>query len=239
MNWPLIWTAVGGIAQAAAAIATFLAVFVALRLGRREDLRSLQARYDDARPVLQIISDQAFIPVEQGNELYLDWTKPQFSARIENVGNGPAFNVRSVIYGPEAIAAADPNGTWQHWVGVKAEEEREKHWHHWTVDAISQGKEKELRYTFPSSFSTKVFSQAKKFIETKDHKQKYPFNAPKHPLESPNVSKEPWCICRVTMTYQDIFHRKHASIYNLIFRQGWQVVAMIDDITNDLSDLVG
>ena len=41
------------------------------------------------------------------------------------------------------------------------------------------------------------------------------------------------------MTYQDIFHRKHASIYNLIFRQGWQVVAMIDDSTNDLSDLVG
>ena len=40
------------------------------------------------------------------------------------------------------------------------------------------------------------------------------------------------------MTYQDIFRRKHASIYDLIFRQGWQVVAFIDDITNDLRDLV-
>jgi hypothetical protein len=47
----------------------------------------------------------------------------------------------------------------------------------------------------------------------------------------------PWYICRVTMTYQDIFHRKHASIYDLAFQQRWQVVALIDDIKNDLGDL--
>jgi len=238
MDWSLFWIAVGGIAQAAAAVATFLAVVVALRLGRREDQRSLQARYDDARPVLIIKSEPQSIPVHQGSDWYLDWGASPPVITIYNTGNGPAFNVRSVIYGPEAIAAADSNGTWQYWVGVKAEEERETRWHHWTVDAISEGKEEELQYTLASSFSPKVFSQAKKFIESKDHKQRYAFNAPKQPLKSPNVSKEPWCICRLTVTYHDIFHRKHASIYNLIFRQGWQVVAMIDDIINDLDDLV-
>ncbi len=239
MNWSLIWTAVGGIAQAAAAIATFLAVGVALWLGIREGRRSLQARYDDARPVLIIKSEPQGIPVHQGGDCYLDWEAALPVITVYNTGDGPALNVRSVIYGPEAIAAAGSNGTWQYWVGVKAEEEREKRWYHWTVDAISQGEEKELQYALASSFSPKVFSQAKKFIESKDYKQKYAFNAPKHPLESPNVSKEPWCICRVTMTCQDVFHRKHASIYDLIFRQGWQVVALIDDVISDLGDLAG
>ncbi len=73
MNWSPIWTAVGGIAQAAAAIATFLAVGVALWLGIREGRRSLQARYDDARPVLIIKSEPQSIPVHQGSDWYLDW----------------------------------------------------------------------------------------------------------------------------------------------------------------------
>lgn len=34
MDWSLFWVAVGGIAQAAAAVATSLAVFVALGLGK-------------------------------------------------------------------------------------------------------------------------------------------------------------------------------------------------------------
>jgi len=75
-------------------------------------------------------------------------------------------------------------------------------------------------------------------IKPKDHKQKpILFNAPEQPLSSPTL-KEPRCVCRVTITHHDIFHRKHASMYGLIFRQGWQAVALIDDITNDLSDLV-
>lgn len=63
MDWSLIWTAVGGIAQAAAAVATFLAVGVALWIGIRDGRRSLQARYDDARPALIITSDSTVIPV--------------------------------------------------------------------------------------------------------------------------------------------------------------------------------
>ncbi len=141
MDWSLNWTAVGAIAQAVAAIATFLAVGVALWLGIREGRRALQARYNDARPVLQIVSDQANIPVEQGNELYLDWNQPQFSIRVDNVGNGPAFNVRSVIYGPEAVAVPtqlSKSGTsWKHF-----SDKKEYRWYHWTTDAVSQGEKK-------------------------------------------------------------------------------------------------
>ncbi len=233
MDWSLIWTAVGGIAQALAAIATFLAVFVALRLGKREDQRSLQTRYDDARPILQITSFAKEIPVHQGSQSELDWSKePKID--VCNVGNGPAFNIKSVIYGPEATAVPNAaSGSWSY-----RSDEKENHWYHWTTDAVKQGETKQLAYDFAEPFGPNKFSEANKYITPKDHKQKpIPFNAPKQPLSQP-TTKEPKCVCRVTITYHDIFHRKHASIYDLVFRQGWQVVAFIDDIISDLGDLV-
>lgn len=245
MDWSLIWTAVGGIAQAAAAIATFLAVGVALWLGVREGRRSLQARYDSARPLLRIVSGPQTIPLQQGNEMYLRWDAPLPSIEVRNVGNGTALNVRSVIYGPEAEAVAGPGSSplsdgfvWQYLSDEKQKEEREKHWYHWTTDTVSQGESRELQYAFPSKvFRNNIFSEAKKFIESKDHRQRYAFNAPKQPLSQP-AQKDPTRLCRVIITYQDIFQRNHVSIYDLIFGPKWQVVAFIDNIKNDLDDLV-
>jgi hypothetical protein len=230
MDWSVFWTA-------AAAIATFLAVLVALGLGVRGDRRSLQARYDNARPVLRIVSGPQVIPVQQGNEMYLKWDAPLPSIEVRNVGNGPAFNVRSVIYESEAIAVPDQlsslGPSWKHMSDTK-----ENHWYHWTTDAVSQGESIELQYAFPSKlFRNNIFSEANKFIESKHHKQKYAFNAPKQPLSQPTL-KDPTHVCRVVITYHDIFQRKHASIYDLVFRQRWEVIAFIDDIVKDLGDLV-
>lgn len=83
---------------------------------------------------------------------------------------------------------------------------------------------------------TRLKFEANTSIESKSHEHKYAFNAPKQPVSSPN-SGELWYICRVRITYHDIFHRKHASIYDLAFRQKWQVVALIDDTMNDLDNL--
>ena len=154
-----------------------------------------------------------------------------------------------MIYGPEAVAFPDsstmPNGiNWKYLSDEKAKkEEREKHWYHWTLDAlrpVSQGeKNRSLEYVLASSkhpLRMNTFAEGNKHIESKDHKQKYSFNAPKHPF-SPSSQQEPRCICRVTITYHDIFHRKHASISDFIFLQGWQVVALLDDIISDLGDL--
>jgi hypothetical protein len=147
MDWFVFWNAVSGIALTAAAIATFLAVFVALRLGRREDQRSLQARYDDARPVLIIVSDpnvvgaSTFIPVHQGSQSELDWSK-QPHVNVCNVGKGTALNIKSVIYGPEATAIPDAvSGSWSH-----RSNEKEHHWYHWTTDAVKQGETEQLEY---------------------------------------------------------------------------------------------
>ena len=165
----------------------------------------------------------------------MNWSQQQVKIDVQNVGNGPAFNIRSVIYGPEATAVPNVASTgWSH-----RSDEKENHWYDWTTDAVRPGKKKALEYALAGTQSPIKFAKTYKHIQPKGHKQKpIPFNAPAQPLAPPSQT-EPWCVCRVTITYHDIFHRKHASIYDLIFRQGWQVIAMIDDISKDLSDLVG
>ncbi len=153
MDWSVFWTAVGGIAQAAAAVATFLAVVVALWLGLRDGRRSLQARYDDARPVLIIVSDpltvgaSSFIPLQQGNQSELDWSK-QPHINVCNVGKGPALNIKSVIYGPEATAVPDAvSGNWSY-----RSVEKDSHWYHWTTDVVKPGESTKLTYDFAEAF---------------------------------------------------------------------------------------
>lgn len=242
MNWSLFWTATTAIGELLAAGATVWVVIVALRQGRAGKEQYLQARYDDARPVLIIISGPEAIPVQQGNDVYLDWTAQAPALEVRNVGNGVALNVRSVIYGPEALAVADsstlPDGfTWRYLGGTPGKEEKEQHWYRMTTSVINQGEPEKLQYALAGPLSPIKFAEANMFIE-KGRAYRYPFHAPKHPL-SQSSAKAPWHLCRVILTYHDIFHRKHASIYDLVFRQGWQTIALLDGIDNDLDDLVG
>ncbi len=65
------------------------------------------------------------IPVQAGNQSYLVWDKqPPPKIEVYNIGNGAAFNIRSVIYGPEATAVADSSTllgtlTWKHFSNEK------------------------------------------------------------------------------------------------------------------------
>ena len=147
---------------------------------RRKLVYSL--RYDDARPVLIIVSSPQSIPVQQGNESYLDWNNQPPVIEVCNVGNGPALNVRSVISGPEAIAVADSSTMlsglkWKYLSDAQEKEEKEKHWYHWTTYAVSQGEQGKLQYTFAGVLSPYKFSEANKSIESESHKHKYTFNA--------------------------------------------------------------
>ena len=194
--------------------------------------------------MLVIISSPQTIGVQQGNESYLDWNQQPPVIEVHNVGNGPALNVRSVIYDPEAEAFAQmgPSSvsgdfTWAYLSDEKQKGEREKHWYSWANNVMSQGERGNLQYRLAGVFSPIKFSEANKLIKSKNHTFTYAFNAPRQPLYPP-TSGELWCICRITITYNDIFHRKHASMYDLTFRQIWQVVALIDDIENGLDDLV-
>ncbi len=141
MDWIVLLTAISAIGAAGAASAAAWQAFETRKQvtesrnqGEMARAQFLQARYDDARPVLIIVSSPQSIPLQQGNESYLDWNSQPPVIEVCNVGNGPALNVRSVVYGPEAIAVADsstmPNGfTWKYLGDAEEKEEREKHWY--------------------------------------------------------------------------------------------------------------
>jgi hypothetical protein len=230
MDWSIFWTAAAAIGQVSAAGITVWAVIVALRQGKAGRLQFLQSRYDSARPMLIITSKPDIIPIQQGNESYLDWNGTPPTIEVQNVGNGPALNIRSVIYGPKAISVPDASFTWKHLT-----DDSEKRWYHWTTYVISQGGSEKIQYVFAGPYSPIVIAETNRTITTKG--QAYALNAPDQPLVSASQSKDPWCICRITITYQDIFSRKHASIYDLVFRQKWQVVGLKEDIVKDLEDL--
>lgn len=44
-------------------------------------------------------------------------------------------------------------------------------------------------------------------------------------------------LARLTLTYQDIFRRKHAATFDYIDLYGWQCVALLSDIAKDLEDV--
>jgi len=202
MDWTILLTAISALGAAGAAGAaawqafeTRKQVVESSKQGEMARAQFLQARYDDARPVLIIVSSPQSIPIQQGNESYMNWdiqspVQPPV-IEVRNVGNGSAFSIRSVIYGPEAIAlpgssTMQSDFTWKYLSDEKEKEEREKHWYHWTTDVVSKGEQEKLQYRFAGPLSPKKFSEANKCIESKDHKHQYTFNAPKQPLSSPN-----------------------------------------------------
>jgi hypothetical protein len=243
MDWTIVLNSLSTFGAAAAAGAaawqayeTRKQVIESKNQGEMARKQFLQARYDDARPVLLIVSDPQGIPLQQGNGRYLDWDHQPPTIKVQNAGKGPALHVRSVIYGPEAqsVPASSPpsSGTWKHF-----SDEKEGHWYHWAMNAVGQGDKEALAHVLARSSGPNNFSAANMHLTAQDRTQTYSFKAPAQPLSRPG-SGETWHLCRVTMTYQDIFHRKHASIHDLVYPQRWQIVALIDDIENDLDDLL-
>src|SRR5713226_4699938 len=97
MDWIILLTAISAIGAAGAAGAAAWQAFEtreqmaeSKNQGDMARAQFLQARYDDARPVLIIVSSPQSIPLEQGNEAYLDWTNQPLVIEVCNVGNGPA-----------------------------------------------------------------------------------------------------------------------------------------------------
>lgn len=222
----------GVIVQAVAALGTFAAVIVAVWQGIKEGQRSSQLRHDDVRPVIVIVSPPEQMPLQ--NDRYLDWEHGQPEIEIRNVGKGIALNIRSVIYGPQAVAGKSHGNEWAYF-----SEDREKHWYYWTADVVPQGGPKHLSYKFADPvYSPVKFSEKHKYIKAKG-KRHYSFNAPKQPLAPAN--QEECHVCRVIITYQDIFHRKHASIIDLVVQRGWKewsTVALLDNVKTELHELV-
>ncbi|GLV56313.1 hypothetical protein KDH_31540 [Dictyobacter sp. S3.2.2.5] len=224
--------------------AVIVAIWVSIRASKDSQKQSQRIRYDSALPALVIAgdnpvhtindsgpNDSAYISYDDrrshrlqtihtqlGKKGWIDWNEAKHLLTLQNVGTGVAFNVMSVIFGPEALAHNDK----------LLDASRNDYWHT-KINIINIGESKTCQYSKP------VLALLKGSIDS------YSFLAPSQPIISPAEKErmlyEDWIICRVTTTYRDIFKRKHASIFDLDIRGHWIMRAFLEDIPNDLYDL--
>lgn len=233
--WSTFWTACAAIATFTAAGVATWAVIVALNQGKKASEQFLQARYDYARPIL-IVTGTFHIKMQQHNPTCMVWEEPEQKIYVCNVGKAVALQVRGVIFAPEAVIVgpetAQPsleNVSQYHWSYLRADTVQ-------TIETVQPGKTWETEEAGNKTL-TLLHDEKEYAQEIRDKKGKaYPLNAPSHTF--PSYYGEPARrFCRVTLTYMDIFHRKHASIFDLVHNSGWQEVAILDDIPEDLENL--
>jgi len=61
--------------------------------------------------------------------------------------------------------------------------------------------------------------------------------APDKPTSIMLVNEPPWPLLRLTLTYRDIYGRKHVSLFDYTSMWRWETVAIIENIPKDLLDL--
>src|SRR6266852_1778200 len=220
-NW------VAAIGQWVGAIATFAAVVVALYIahssGKQARGQVQQARVDSVRPMLVINEYDGQMKTSTSNPAWLAWDNPFLNLKVRNIGMGAALNIACVLYGAESYWVGDiPNQK-------QVNSESDKHWTCWFPDSIGAGEVKEQSYKIGAST----------FYEPNKQIGGHSFNAPAQPPFSMNPSQSTY-ICRVTLTYHDIFKNKYASFFDLRLQPpGWEHVAFEEKIKKDLHDLEG
>lgn len=221
MNWnDPNW--VGAIGQWVGALSSLLAIVIAVGIaiwsGGQSQMQSRQDRYNSARPVLIVSSKHGSnlysIVTQQGLNSVPDRTSLTQTVAIKNAGSGPAFNVMSILHCPESIIQ---NGQRTFLNGHRS-------WA-WTMSSLGIN-DNELCVHNIADFL---------FLEENTHIGSYSFLAPGHP-DNPSIH-EPTYICRVIVTYHDIFKRKHASVFDYDIDGNWTNVHILENIQYDLYDL--
>lgn len=212
---------VTNVINAIIAIAAVAAVWAAV-LGVRENRKQAQqTQYSSARPLLVpglSITFQGMFIAQKDHPTWLEWSTPQQGWKISNIGTGPAFNVACVYYGAESYVVN----------GKRSDHTKDVHWTCWLGLPIIPNETAEASLALGNGL----------FYVDHNHIRQHSFNAPPEPMPTP-VQKEPMHVARLTMTYHDIFKRKHASIFDYVQNVGWQLIAFEEDIKEDLHDLQG
>jgi hypothetical protein len=130
---------------------------------------------------------------------------------IHNVGAGVALNVASVLFGESYNTVSDYAIKYIHWTC-------------WLRVPVAAGLVMKADHKLNRGLNDDV-----NYMRIGS----YTLNAPE---PNPNFSL-PNTLARITITYLDIFRRKHASIFDYVETDGWQLVEFLEDITDDLHDL--
>jgi hypothetical protein len=208
------WDVVTAIATSVAAIAAGVAVLIAIIAQRQ----SQEAQRDLQRPTL-VTTKKGMRLVRNGDgtiNFHIDLrTQTAHHINIDNTGSGPATNIHGVIFGP-------PEGPF---------EQSDQRLTLIPPNIITQAQSEsvEARYGQTLVYSTTtVGTRTERYTLSPD------------PALTPSEMQRlalPIIAARLTMTYQDIYRRKHASIFDLTDQGEWISVAILKNIRRDLQQL--
>jgi len=176
----------------------------------RQVEQTLQQRFDQHRPVIHPSGE---LPLTNGSQGYVvDWSKLE-SIELQNVGTGVALTICGVLFGPEPETPPRTRPT-----------------------RCTIWREPPL---LPGSPSRRVKLEEGRTVMNGDatiggHR----LFAPRTPSRQERMHYDRYnVVARLTLTYQDIFRRKHAAVYDYIDLWGWQCTALLSGIAKDLEDV--
>ncbi|HZC79543.1 MAG TPA: hypothetical protein VE258_17435 [Ktedonobacterales bacterium] len=198
-----------------AAMAGIIVIFITLRHLRL----AREARYDSCRPLLYP-SEQPTLARSTTGETVLGLPAAGNRLIIHNAGSGVATNVRGAIYGPPPVELAEPGSP------------PPDHQYIW------------LETPLPDKASTPVASAPGGWILPGDTSivgrgaDRPTLFAPLKPTPGSHLYEvAPTVIWRLTLTYQDIFRRKHASVFDFTDQFVWRCVGLFPGIPKDIEEL--
>jgi hypothetical protein len=200
-----------------AAIAGIIVIFITLRHLRL----AREARYDSCRPLLYP-SVQPTLARTTTGETVLGLAAAGTRLIIHNAGSGVATNVRGALYGPQPAEPAEPGSP------------PPDHQYLW------------LETPLPDKASAPVVSVPGGWILPGDTSvvgwgaYRPTLYAPPKPTPGSGsrlYQAAPPVVWRLTLTYQDIFRRRHASVFDLTDQFVWRCVGFFPGIPKDIEEL--
>lgn len=185
-----------------------------LAVSQEQVRQSLEALYDNRRPILVPTSPLPLL--ENGNRKHFDFQQASCPLTVRNVGSGIALNVRAVIHPPK------PDGSPSYLTS------RQTLWLGIPVDA-GESVETETRVGM-----TVVSGDAT--IEGESTPSTL-YAPPEPSMREMMLLDTAYIVGRLTMTYHDVYGRKHASVFDFTDLGLWECVRVVRDIPKDIEDL--
>jgi len=148
----------------------------------------------------------------------LNWDSQHCTVRLKNVGTGVAINIWGILLPPKKPESVESPLHYCLRAHVPISQEDND------IDSYFLLEEKKY--------------YGDEMIEKRDGTSKqYSLCPPSLSEPSDAVDGKYAYVARLTLTYTDVFGRKHASIYDHTDRHRWKFVAHLDDIRDDLEDI--
>ena len=228
-----VWSAVGSFGAIWAAVAASLAAYFTyhlmtsgqeqVKISQKQFAQSVKAQQDALLPVLiptrtldmvaNTLNDE-----QAQNQSYAHWETydsgvPWAKVRLKNAGAGIAFNVRGVLIEPEPEKAMDKIAGRLH-----------GHTYSLPIEPGALLPDEDWgRGGIPMTGDTMIGDETR-----------YKMYAPKRSTADAGTAARD---ARLTLTYSDVFGRKHAAIFDHTVLKTWELVAYLPDIKEDLADI--